>query len=227
MEFIKNVPLFNGINNDELLKLLHCIHSTVRNYKKSSVVFHEGEKADFIGILLTGSVIISRNDYYGNRSIISTISSPHIFAEAFACSGTEAIPVCVTAQEDSIILFISCKKLLNSCNDKCGCHNRLIQNLIRILSNKNIILNQKLEVMSKRTTKEKIMAYLLNEAKKAGSNSFSIPYDRQALADYLGVERSAMSAEIGKLKRAGIIEVNKRWFKISELTKEHSFGSKN
>ena len=214
MEIIKKIPLFNDIDIDDIPSLLSCLDASVKEFKKNSVILSEGDSPEYICAVLKGNIIISHNDYNGNRSIISTIAAPNIFSEAFTCSAADSLPVSVTAAENCVILFISGRKLLDPCSNSCPSHKTLISNLITILARKNILLNQKLELLSKRTTKEKIMAYLLAESKKHDSRSFTIPYDRQALADYLGVERSAMSAEISKLKKAGLIESNKSQFKL-------------
>lgn len=214
MEIINQIPLFDNIDINDIPQLLSCLNASVKEFKKNSVILAEGDAPKYICAVLKGSIIISHNDYSGNRSIISTLTPPHIFSEAFTCASSSALPVSVTAAESSAILFISGEKLLSPCGSSCASHRTLISDLITILARKNILLNQKLEVLSKRTTKEKIMAYLLSESKKHESKIFTIPYDRQALADYLGVERSAMSAEISKLKKAGIIETNKSQFKL-------------
>ena len=157
---------------------------------------------------------ILREDYYGNRSILSVIHPAQLFAEVFVCAGLESMPVSVIAASDCRIMLLDCRKVLTTCQNSCVFHNRLIRNLLHIMAAKNLMLNQKLELTSRRTTREKLMTYLTQEAKHAGSNCFTIPFDRQQLADYLGVDRSAMSTELGKLKKEGRLDFHKSSFKL-------------
>ena len=165
---------------------------------------------------IKGKVQIAKDDFFGNRNIISMMEPSQLFGEAFACAGIEKLPVTATAVTDSEILLLDCRRVITTCGNSCEFHNRIIANLLRIVAAKNIMLNQKIELTSKRTTKEKLMAYLLMQAKQNKSRIFVIPYDRQELADYLGVERSAMSAELSKLRREGRIDYHKNQFKILE-----------
>lgn len=133
---------------------------------------------------------------------------------ATICAGGDKMPVSVMAIENSEIMLLDCKRIITTCSNSCQFHDQLIYNLMHIVARKNLMLNQKMEVLSKRTTREKIMTYLLYQAKQQDSSSFTIPYDRQGLVDYLSVERSAMSAEISKLRKEGILECKKNYFKL-------------
>ena len=146
---------------------------------------------------------ITRTDYYGNRSIVAAVKAPHVFGETFACAEVETLPVDVIAAEDSEILMVDIHRVMGTCCHACAFHNRIIYNLMRQTAAKNLMFHRKLEITSKRTTRDKLMTYLLLSAKERGSNSFTIPYDRQELADYLAVDRSGLSAEISKLRREG------------------------
>ena len=210
-------PLFVNIASSELEMLLGCLAPVGRSVAKGEVVMAEGEPASHIGIVLSGSVQVVREDYYGNRSMMGKISAGGLFAEAFACAGVSGMPVSVIAAEASEILLIEASRVTHSCAHGCSFHHQLIYNLMKILATKNLICNQKIEVTSKRTTREKLMAYLLLEAKRAGDRAFDIPYDRQELADYLEVDRSGLSAEISKLRREGVLIAAKNHF---ELLKE-------
>ena len=211
---LDDIPFFDGIEIEERDSMLKCLDVRIKEYKKGEMVFHEGDEAKYVGLVLSGSVQIIRDDFYGNRSILTTIREKQLFAESFSCSDLERLPVGVYANQDTVIMLMDCKRIINTCINSCIFHAKLIQNLLKHVVQKNLMLNQKIEYMSKKTTKDKLMAYLLAKAKESESSSFSIEYDRQALADYLGVERSAMSAEISKLKKAGLIEVNKNHFTI-------------
>ena len=153
---------------------------------------------------------------FENKNIVAFIEKGQLFGEAFACADLKILPVSVFSAEDSEIMLIDYRKIITTCSNTCSFHSKLIYNMLRIVANKNIILSQKIEFISKRTTKEKLLAYLSSEAKKAGSNSFSIPFSRQELADFLSVDRSAMSAELCKLRDSGVIEFNKNKFVLKD-----------
>ena len=211
---LKNCPLFAGIAEDDLMRMLVCLGATVEEFDKKFTVIAEGNPARYIGIVLSGSVQIARVDYYGNRSILAEARASEVFGEAFACAETESIPVTVTAIGPCEIMLIDCSHILHTCQNNCGFHQQLIFNLMKDLATKTILFHQKIEITSKRSTREKLMTYLMLCAKKAGSSSFEIPFDRQELADYLEVERSGLSAEIGKLKKEGIIDCEKNRFEL-------------
>ena len=211
---LEKCPLFDGISAAEYTKMLSCLHAKTRNYRKNEVIFTEGEKVRYIGVVLHGSVQISRTDYFGNRSILATVETAELFGESFACAEVAAIPICAEAQTDTTVLLLEFQKLADTNAPVCGLHGKLIFNLLKITASKNLLLHQKLEITAKRTTKEKLMAYLLLQAKKADSRCFTVPFDRQALADYLEVDRSGLSVEIGKLRRAGVLKCSKNRFEL-------------
>ena len=214
LEILKKCPLFQNIEDENLIRMLNCLSARVDFFDKKYTVFSEGSPAKYIGILLSGSVQIAQVDYYGNRSILSEIRPSQVFAEAFACAEMRSIPVTVTANEPSEVMLIDCNHILHTCENNCGFHQQLIFNLMKDLAHKTIMFHQRIEITSKRTTREKLMAYLMMEAKSNGKSSFDIPFDRQELADYLEVDRSGLSAEISKLRREGIIECNKNRFTL-------------
>ena len=211
---MKKCPLFSGIADENLLRMLNCLGARVELFDKKYTVMAEGSPARYIGIVLSGEVQISQTDYYGNRNLLGAMGVSEVFAEAFACAESGSIPVTVTASEASEIMLIDCSHVLHTCHNNCGFHQQLIFNLMKDLAKKTIVFHQKIEITSKRTTREKIMTYLAMMAKEKGSDSFEIPYDRQELADYLEVERSGLSAEISKLRSEGVIESEKRWFRL-------------
>lgn len=166
-----------------------------------------------MGIVLSGAIQIIREDYYGRRSVLAQAGAGALFAESFACADTP-LSVSVVALENCDYMLINCRRIIRGCSAACPFHSKISMNLLKVVAEKNLFLNQKLEIISRRTTREKLMAYLMAQAKQHGSNSFTIPFDRQALADFLGVERSAMSAEISRMRSDGIIESNKSCFKL-------------
>ncbi len=181
---------------------------------KGQAIFHEGDTATYVGIVLTGSVRLVREDYYGNRSIVAHISPAEVFGETYACAGISALPISIVADEDCTCLLIDCRRITASCTNACVFHSRIIFNLLRLVANRNLVFDQKIEITSKRTTRDKLMTYLLSQAKLHGCNSFSIPYDRQALADYLEVDRSGLSSEISKLRKEGVLACEKNTFQL-------------
>lgn len=213
-ESLKTCPLFDGIGQSELPGMLNCIEAHVSAYIKNQTILREGDPVGTVGIVLSGRIQVEKNDYNGNRTLLARLEPPELFGEAFACAGVQRLPVSVTSVQDSEVMLIPCKRMITACANCCAFHTRVIHNLLHIVAEKNLMLNQKIEVISKRTTKEKLMAFLLVQAKQHNSRMFSIPYDRQALADYLGVERSAMSAELGRLRREGKIDFYKNQFKL-------------
>ena len=205
--------MFNDIEDENLLPMLGCLGATVRNFAKKENILLEGEPARYIGIVLHGSAQIEQTDYFGNRSIVASVSRAELFGETFSCAGV-AMPVDVVANEDSQIMFIDCRRITQACSSACSFHQQIIYNLMKVVATKNLILHRKIEVTSKRSTREKLMAFLLLQAKRNNSNSFEIAYDRQGLADYLEVDRSGLSAEISKLHKEGKINSRKNWFEL-------------
>lgn len=209
-----NCVLFEGIIPEDRAAMLHCLGAKEIKVKKGNAVFSEGEKAKYVGIVVSGCVQLVREDYYGNRSILADIMPGELFAESFVYAGIETYPVSAVASQDSAVLLIDSGRVTTPCCNACHFHNTMIRNMLKAVSKGNLALTQKIEVISKRTTREKLMAYLLSQAKLHNSSEFTIPYDRQALADYLEVDRSAMSAEISKLRKEGVLESEKNRFRL-------------
>lgn len=211
---LERCDLFTGITREDLPGMLGCLGAAVATIPKGSAVFSEGEPARYVGIVLEGAVQIVQDDYYGNRSILAQASPGELIGESFACAGVASLPVSILATEDCKILRIDCCRITRSCSNACEFHNQLILNLLQVVAAKNLTFHKKLEITSKRTTREKLMAYLLTCAQKAGSNRFTIPFDRQELADYLEVDRSGLSAQISKLRAEGILKSHRNRFEL-------------
>ena len=214
LEILKKCPLFAGINAAELEAMLGCLQAQVVRVPRGRAILEEGQPAEKMGILLSGSANIVQEDYYGNRTLVADIEPAELFAESLAGAGVKEMPLSVVAAEDCEVMLIDCMRILRTCSNNCIFHTSLINNLLQVIAAKNLKLNQKIQIISRRTTREKLMAYLMMQAKNRGSSEFTIPFDRQELADFLGVERSAMSAEISKLRAEGIIECNRSWFRL-------------
>lgn len=214
LEVLKNCPLFKNISEDNLITMLSCLGAKTEVFDKKYTIMAEGTPAKYIGIVLSGSVQIIQVDYYGNRSILSSLEPSQVFAEAFAAAEIKSIPVSIVANEPSEIMFIDCSHIMHTCSNNCGFHNQLIFNLMQDIAAKTILFHQKIEIISKRSTREKLLTYLSFYSKKTGSASFDIPYDRQELADYLEVDRSGLSAEISKLRNEGLLNSYKKHFEL-------------
>ncbi len=211
---LRKCLLFDGVEDEHLIAMLGCLGAKVEHFDKKYTVMAEGNTAKYIGIVLSGSVQMIRVDYYGNRSLVSEIGPSETFGEAFACAEVSAIPVTVVANEPAEVMLIDCNHILHTCENNCGFHQQLIFNLMKNLAVKNLQFHQKLEIISKRSTREKLMTYLMFQAKRVNSNRFEIPFDRQELADYLEVERSGLSVQISKLREEGVIENRKKYFEL-------------
>ena len=214
LKILQKCPLFDGIEEKNLIKMLGCLGARIERFEKKYTIFSEGSPARLIGIMLSGVAQVTQVDYYGNRSILGDVHSSEVFAEAFACAAVPTLPVSVIAREDCEVMLIDCSHILHTCENGCGFHHKLIYNLMKDLAVKTIMFHQRIEITSKRTTREKLMAYLMMMAKKSGKSCFDIPFDRQELADYLEVDRSGLSAEISKLRSEGVIESYKNSFKL-------------
>lgn len=214
LETLQKCPLFAQVREDEVSKMLGCLGARVVHGAKKETLICEGASAEEFGIVLSGSVQIVRVDYYGNRSLVDEILPSGMFCESFACANAETVPVDVVVKEEGDMMFINCHHVTKVCSHACLHHQQMIYNLMRAVAERNLQYDQKLEILSQRTTRDKLMTYLLLQAKRQGSDSFEIPYDRQELADYLEVERSGLSAEIGKLRREGVLESEKNRFTL-------------
>ena len=213
-EVLRKCKLFDEIEDENLTSLLGCLGAVVKSFEKKETVIAEGDPARYIGIVLSGSVQIVSIDFFGNRNILSAVEVSELFDESFACAQTESIPINVIAAEPCEIMLIDCHRILHTCSNTCEFHRQLIFNLLKIMATKNIMFHQKIEISSKRSTREKLTTYLMFQAKKAGSNSFDIPFNRQELADYLEVDRSGLSAQISQLRREGVLKSRRNHFEL-------------
>ena len=214
IEIIKQCPLFSGIEDFNLKALLACLSAVHRSYEKNEFVFSAGDATQSVGIVLLGAVHILQEDYWGNRTILANVPPGGLFGESFSCTETDRLPVSVIAVDKTEILLIDCTRIITTCSSSCTFHLALIKNMMKLLAQKNIMLTQKMEIISHRTTRERLLAYLSAQAVKAGKNRFAIPFNRQQLADFLSVERSAMSAELSRMQSDGLINTNRSEFEL-------------
>lgn len=211
---LTKIALMQGLNEQEISLILNCLQAKIKKYEKGETIFQEGEKIEEIGIIFSGTVTVQRNDYWGNRSIVALLGEMDVFGETFACLN-QASDVQVIAEEASEILFLQVNRVLTTCSSSCQFHNRLIRNLLETCARKNYQMNVKVDILSQKTTREKLLTFLSRQAIYLGKQQFEIPFNRQQLADYLSVDRSAMTVELGKLKREGIIDFQKNVFTLN------------
>lgn len=217
ISLLKKCPLFNGVSETELDSLLGCLSTAWKSYKKGAFIFQQEDKVSSVGIVLSGSVHILQEDYWGNRTIFANIGQSGLFGEAFSCVETEKMPVSAIAAEASEIVFIGYRKIIATCPNTCAFHARLIKNMIHIIAGKNIMLMRKMEFLSRRSIREKLLSYLSDRAYQSKSNVFSIPFSRQELADYLCIDRSALSREMGIIQSEGLLRFNRNNFELSSV----------
>lgn len=214
INIIKKSKLFLGLEEHEIKSMLSCLSATTHEYKKNEYVLYAGEIITCFEMVLSGSVHVIKEDFWGNKSILSEISEGQLFGETYACAFNVPLNVSVTCIQDTKTLRMDVKRIITSCPTACTFHTRLIQNLIMVIAGKNLMLTEKIEHMAQRTTRNKLISYLSEQSQKANNPSFMIPYNRQQLADFLCVDRSAMSNELCKMREEGIIEFNKNKFKM-------------
>jgi len=206
--------LFAGASEEEIGMMLDCLQAKLQTYKKGEYVLHQGENLSNITVLVEGCIHIQRDDYWGNRSIINVIGVGEMFGEAYVAPDSGALLNDVIAVEDSVVLFLDVKRTLTTCSSACPFHAEVVQNLFFAISEKNRKLVQKLGHMSKRSTREKLMSYLSEESQKHNNSTFEIPFNRQQLADFLSVDRSAMSNELSKMRDEGLLIFEKNRFAL-------------
>lgn len=213
-------PLFEHIAPERVSGMLGCLHARRASYEKNRYVYRSGDAGRCVGLVLSGSVCTIREDYFGRRSIISRIGESGLFGEAFASMHTETIPLDVIANEDCEVLFLDYRRMLTACGKACAHHARLIENTVDILAEHNLLLTRKIEHITRRTTREKLLSYLNEQAQLQGGDEFIIPFNREQLADYLCVERSAMSAELSRMRRDGLIAFERNRFRLLPAARE-------
>ena len=211
---LKKTKLFAGIANDEIASMLLCLDAQLHHYKKGEYVLREGEHLSDIMILVIGRLLIQKDDYWGNRSILEQISMGEMFGEAYIAPESEPLLNDVVAAEDSVVMFFNAKQIITTCSSACRFHTMVVQNLFFSISEKNRKVVRKLSHMSKRSIREKLISYLSEEATRQNSSSFAIPFNRQQLADFLFVDRSAMSNELSKMRKEGLLEFERNCFKL-------------
>lgn len=213
-DVIKRCLLFDKMEDGELRSLLSCLSAVAQSLEKGAFVFLTGDMVRHVGIVLAGVVHIVQEDVWGNRTILLHRGPGGLFAEAISCSEIQHAPVSAMAAEKSVVLLIDYRRIIHTCSPACTYHSRLLTNMLGILARNNIALTYKVEHMSRKTTRDKLLSYLSAQALDQGSSAFSIPFNRQELAEYLAVDRSAMSAELGRMRDDGLLRFEKNQFEL-------------
>lgn len=217
LEVLKKARLFQGISEAELVELLKSLQAETVPYDKGQFILHRGTTVRRMGMVLSGTAHLIKEDFWGNRVILAQSAPGQIFAESYACLGNEKLNISVVAAVPTQVMFLDVGRIFQVCTTACAYHTKLIENLTMVLAGRNVMLTQKMEHISQKNTREKLLSYLSGEAQRTGSAVFAIPYNRQELADYLSVDRSAMCTELGKLKKEGVLDYNKSRFELFDL----------
>ena len=217
--FLTKTELFRGTTTVEVEELLRCLNASVREYEKGEVIYRAGQTIERLGMVIQGGVTIESDDIWGNKSILSHVEPGAIFGETYACIAGEPLLINVVAAEKSQILFLEIARALDGRADACPFHGRLAQNLLQICARKNLLLSRRILHTSK-TIRGRLLSYFSEQAQKSGSHQFTIPFNRQQLADYLNVDRSALSGELSKMKAEGILNYEKNAFVLSPGAKD-------
>ena len=208
-------PLFRGATSEESAAMLPCLGASPRRFARGERILRAGEPTRYMGLVLTGSVLVEHTDLQGAVTLLGRAEPGELFAEAYACASDEPLLVDVVASEACEVLFLDARRILTQCTSTCEHHSRIIRNLLSDLAGKNLLLNEKLTHIAQRTTRAKLMSYLSAEAQRRGAVEFDIPFSRQQLADFLAVERSGLSLELGKMKKEGLLDYHKEHFVLN------------
>ena len=214
IEILKRTQLFSGVSDTEISAMLNCLQAKLLTFQKGDYVFREGERIDNITVLVKGKLLVQHDDFWGNRNIVNVIRVGEMFGEAYVAPESGSLLNDVIAEEDSAVIFFDVRRILTVCSTACRFHSMVIQNLFFAISEKNRKLVQKIGHMSKRSTRAKLLSYLSEEAKRQNSSHFTIPFTRQQLADFLCVDRSAMSNELCKMRDKGLLQFDKNQFTL-------------
>lgn len=212
LDIMRNNLLFGGITPLELESMLGCLEARSQSYGKKETILLSGSPIDFVGMVLSGSVKIIKEDMDGNDVLLAEIGVGELFGEVFACAEISHSPVSIVAMDNSEVMFFNYQKIITTCQRSCVFHAKLTENMLRILAQKNLLLNQKIDILSKRSLREKILCYFMYQSK--GKRVFAIPLNREELASYLSADRSALSAELSKMQKDGLILYHKNQFEM-------------
>ena len=212
--WLTGTELFQGIPAAELPGLLACLGASTRRCRRGETVCRPGDVLPALGVVLSGGVNVENYDFWGSRAILGHAGPGEIFGEAYACLPGERMLVGVAAAEETELLFLRTERLLHPCETVCPRHTAIIRNLLAVTARKNIRLTGKIFHTAPKTIRGRVLAYLSDQARRTGRAQFDVPFDRQQLADYLQVDRSALSAELGRMRRDGLIDFYRSTFRL-------------
>lgn len=208
------LPIFHGIREEDLSPMLNCLGSFRKNYQKDEIILLESDEVRNVGIILSGTVHMIKEDTEGYQTLLVVMKEGEVFGESFSCGSHLDARVSFLAAAPCTVLFLPFYKIIHSCKMSCTFHHRLIENMVQLIGDKNVQLMHKIEVISKKTLREKIMAYLQNQSSEQNSKHFTIPLGRLELAEYLCADRSALTRELSSMQKEGLIWYNKNTFKL-------------
>ena len=211
-EFLARTPLFAGSSPDEIKAMLGCLGARQRSFEEGSYLHRMGDTINTVGLVLAGSVRIESVDVWGNVSVMGVTGPGGMFGEAYAAVPDEPLMVDVVAATDCNVLSLNVAKVLTTCSHACPNHSRTSNNMTAIIARHSLALSRRIFHVAPKSIRGKVLAYLSDESEHAGSRTFEIPFNRQQLADYLGVDRSALSAELSRMQKAGLIETRRSHF---------------
>ncbi len=215
LETLTNCALFQEIPMTQLGEMLNCLQPRLVNYaQKNNVVAIEGERCEAIGAVLEGEVAVTKENPAGTRVIMTKLGQGELFGEIIAFSAKRAWPATVVTARPSVIILIPVEKIVGNCTRQCASHRQMIINMLRIVSQRALLLNKKVNYLSIKSLRGKISAFLLEQYKMNGQNTFILPLNRQECADFLNVSRPALSREMSRMRDEGIIEFYQQTVKI-------------
>lgn len=216
-EVILKSEIFVGITPEELPHLMQCLCGRLQAYKKNETIAIAETAFTGMGIVLSGEVAVIKESMKGNRNILTICRAGDTFGELIAFSGSPFWPATVSTLTDAVVFFIQGQKLISFCNAPCVSHRQLVENTLKMVAKKAMILNRKLEYLSIKSIRGKIVKYLLENYKKHKSLTFSMPLNREEMADFLAVSRPSLSRELGKLRDEKVIDFFKESIRILDL----------
>lgn len=213
-ELVALCPLFRGIQAEDLESLLHCLSARELKTRRGDFILSSPGTQPLIGVVLEGSVQMIIEDSFGKRSLVTVLPTGSVFGESYSCVKARSRTIAYQANESSRVLLLDYGRILHACKLVCRFHHRMIENMVELIAQKNLELVEKLEVISCVTIREKLLTYLSREAARAGESTFTVPMSRTALAEYLCVDRSAMTRELSHMREEGLLAFEKRQFTL-------------
>lgn len=213
-------PLFEKIRREDLIPMLTCLKCYTRTFRRGEFLFPYGEPLTCLGLVLSGSVHMIEEDVWGNKTILNVIKANGLFGESYVCGSNPAVHALFIAVENSTVLFLPFGRVIHACNMLCGFHHRLIENMVRLIADKNMQMMEKVEVLSQKSLREKILTYLSLQRAHSGTDYFEIPLSRTELAEYLCANRSALTRELAEMKKDGLLDFEKRTFRLPNPMRE-------